>query len=83
MKDLDFYILGPRVGDELTYWNLDKGWVTDFGDASAFPKEILTLPLPEGATTVMPFSSASEPMSQFNLLPGGGVGVVNFFQKVY
>jgi hypothetical protein len=81
MIPAEFYILGPRVGEELTYWNLDKGWVTEFAEGTPFTGEILTLPLPEGATNVMAFSSASEPLAQSDPLPGGGA--VNFFHKSY
>lgn len=81
----EFYILGPRVSDELTYLNLDKGWVTEFAEGDPFPGEILTLPPPEGTTHVMAFSSASEPLAQYTLLhrEGGFGDNVNFFHKSY
>jgi hypothetical protein len=82
MLNADFYILGPHDGDDITFWNIDKGWVTDFALGTPFTGEILTLPLPEGSVCVIPFSSASEPLAQYNPLPGGGA-VENFFQKTY
>jgi len=85
MIPAEFYILGPRVSEELTYWNLDKGWVTEFAEGTPFTGEILTLPLPWGTTHVMAFSSASEPLDQYTLLHRGeGFGDNgNFFYKRY
>lgn len=76
--DPSFYILGPLVGDNLTFYSIDKGWVLEFDNASPFTGEILTLTLPTGATSVMPFSSENEPLDQLNTLPGGGG-----FEKVF
>ena len=76
-SDPYFHILGPMVGEELTFWNIDHGWV-DYFDSTPFTGEILTLPLPEGATGVMPFSGENEPVAQYNTLPGGDV-----FEKVF
>ena len=72
-----FHILGPMVGEDLTFWNVDHGWV-DYTESTPFTGEILTLPLPPGATGVMPFSGNNEPLAQYDTLPGEGV-----FEKVF
>lgn len=82
MNTPEFYILGPRIDNDLTFWNMDKGWVTDFGEGTPFTKEIMTLPLPVGSANIMAFSSASEPLAQYDLVPSG-VGSGNFFHKSY
>ena len=76
-SDPYFHILGPMIGEEPTFWNIDKGWV-DYNSSTPFTGEILTLPLPEGSTGVMPFSSENEPLAQYNSLPDGGS-----FEKVF
>ncbi len=81
---VEYYILGRYKGIDLTYWNLDSGWVTEFADGSPFTAEILSLPLPEGSIAVMAFSSDSEPLAQYDLVKGVSVGEgLNFFKKSY
>jgi hypothetical protein len=79
----EYYIVGRPSGIDLSFWNLDKGWVTEFAEGSPFTEEILTLPLPEGAVAVIAFSSDSEPVAQFNPFPSGEGNNINFFSKVY
>jgi hypothetical protein len=76
--DSSFYILGQLFGEDPTYWNIDTGWTIDYYNATPFTGEILTLPLPRGATGVMPFSSDNEPLAQYNTLPDGSA-----FEKVF
>ena len=52
-------------GDVLTFWNIDRGWIDDYFTATPFNGEILTLPLPIGATGVMPFTHSNEPKGFF------------------
>ena len=77
-NDPSFYILGPLVGEDITFYQLGEGWILEFENATPFTGEILTLPLPTGATSVMPFSSENEPLAQLNTLPGGVA-----FEKVF
>lgn len=57
------------TGGEPSYWNDTAGeWVSDFADATSFPKMILTTPLPPGATHVMEVDSSGEPLGTFSLV---------------
>jgi len=85
MSEPAFFILGPDTDpDSNTFWNVDHGWVTDFDKATPFDGSILTSPLPEGATAVMPISKVDGVLAQLDILPGGG-GLTegNFFEKSY
>ena len=86
MNSAPYYLIcGPFHEDHgCTFWSMEKGWVDseDFYSADIFPADIMTLPLPEGATGIMAFKSDAEPVAQFDLLPRGGV-VENFFTKSY
>jgi len=71
MKDLDFYILGPKSdSDTPTYWNVDKGWVEEFDDATPFPPDILTVNSPINSIGIMPCSSDGEPKGFYTPLYG-------------
>ena len=85
MIDPAFFILGPdNDPDHNTFWNVDIGWTTDFDQATPFDGSILTDPLPEGWTTVMPISKVDGVLAQLDRLPGGGgLGAQNIFEKSY
>ena len=53
MLESDFYIAGPRDGDEQLWWNNEKGWVSPLDVATVFGRDILKYPLPvEGVNIV-------------------------------
>lgn len=60
-EEKDYLITGPVRNEDQTYWHNDYGWITEFGEATTLPKQILTSPLPPGATGIM------------ELTPGGPV----------
>jgi hypothetical protein len=70
--DPAFYIIGPLVGEDPTFYCIGEGWILEFENATPFTGEVLTLPLPEGAIGVMPFSNENEPLAQYNTLPLSG-----------
>jgi hypothetical protein len=56
LPNTDFRIHGPIENEAPTYWNVDLWtWVLSFEMASKFPRDILTLPLPEGTEGVMEY----------------------------
>ena len=51
-----FLIHGPIRSERPTYWSVDlEIWVISLSLASKFPRDILTLPLPEGTEGVMEY----------------------------
>lgn len=40
------------LGEDCTFFNLDHGWVDDETEATTFPIEIMSLPLPTGAVGI-------------------------------
>jgi hypothetical protein len=93
MTEPSFYIFGPETArEELTYWNTDRGWVTNFDKATPFDGSILASPLPEGTEAVLPCAPDGTPLAQYDLLPPlGETGneslkscmVRNVFERVY
>jgi hypothetical protein len=81
MNETNFYIFGPLAGGDPSYYNIDKGWIYEFEDATPFTGEILTLPLPQGTTCVMALSTDFEPLEQYDPLSHKGSN--NFFQQSY
>lgn len=89
MPEASFYIFGPETArEELTYWNADRGWVTDFNQATPFDGSILASPLPEGTEAVLPCLPDGTPLAQYDLLPPPGEAlrdhmIRNLFERVY
>ena len=82
MPKTTFIIIGPFVDETLLYWNVDKWeWVSDYNDASHFPQEILTLPLPRGVSSVMEVLEDGEPVTNYTPHPGGLVKTFDSINK--
>jgi len=70
MFDTQFIIAGPVLNEEQTWWNNDHDWVTDFENATTFPKDILTTTLPMGATGIMEVKMDFTPVGFYTPYPG-------------
>jgi hypothetical protein len=71
-EEKEYIITGPVLNDEQTYWNNDNGWVSEFSEATTFPREIVTTLLPQGATGIMELTLAGEYVRYLQTLPRGG-----------
>lgn len=51
------------------YWNVNQSqWVSNISQASKFPKEILTVPLPPNTTHIIEFNQNFEPIKFYNVI---------------
>lgn len=64
-----FVITGPVTNEEQTYWNMDRQWVTYLAEATTFPHDILTSPLPPGSSGVMELTLTGEYVKFYETLP--------------
>lgn len=67
-NELNYVIIGTEDSERWPYWNNDLGWVEEFNQATTFPIDILSYPLPEGATGVTAFYH-NTPVQQFIYAP--------------
>jgi len=71
MKINNFVILGPIDDESPTYWNMYEGWTIHLGEATTFPKDILSLPLPQGSTGMLEYQSHNAiPINLYYPYPG-------------
>ncbi len=67
-----FVIIGNDPGNgEQMYWNNAQGWISDFTEATTFDREILTAPLPHGATGFIEFTLEGELVSTIDRVSSG------------
>ena len=66
-----FYLIGPRVGEGITYFNVFDGWVEDDTEATGFSRDILTIPSPPGTESIMEIQEDGKPLNTF--MPTGGL----------
>ena len=68
MKNNQFIITGPIENEEQLYWNNDPSrmWV-EFGEATTFPVDILSSPLPPRASGVMELTITRIPITVYPL----------------
>lgn len=69
----DYVIAGPILNEEQTYWHNDRGWITDLGEATTLPREIITNPLPPGAAGIMELTPDG-PVAFYTPYPSYGEG---------
>ena len=67
-----FVVCGPISNEEQTYWHNEHEWITDLDKATTFPKAIMALPLPSGATGIMELTMLGEYVSFFHTPPREG-----------
>lgn len=73
-KETQFIVAGPVVNEEQTYWNNDRQWVTFLAEATTFPHDILTSPLPIGSSGIMELTLLGEYVRFLKTLPRGESG---------
>ena len=72
-QETQFIICGPVVDEEQTYWHNERGWVVLLSNATTLPREILTSPLPPGASGIMELTMLGEYVRFLQTLPHTGV----------
>jgi hypothetical protein len=68
-EKIHYIITGPVIDEEQTYWHNDHGWITELPDATTFPVQIVTTPLPVGATGLMKLTYLGEYVGVLHPLP--------------
>jgi hypothetical protein len=65
-KKNQFIITGPRDGEDQLYWNNSptRMWV-EFGEATTFPIDILSAPLPPRASGIMEVTIERIPVREY------------------
>lgn len=77
MAETQFVIAGPVENEEQLWWHNELGWITKFECATTLPKQILTSPLPPGATGIMEITMDWEAVGFYMPLSvGGGHGTM-------
>lgn len=72
-----FVIAGPIANDTQLWWHNELGWIEDLIEATTLPVDILTTPLPPGATGVLEITMDGSYVCFYTLLPGvGGEGLL-------
>lgn len=72
IEETQFVVAGPVLNEEQLYWHNDDKWITSLPDATTFPAEILTSPLPLGATGIMELTILGEYVRFLPTLPREG-----------
>ena len=65
-----FYLIGPRVGEGITYFSVFDGWVEDDTEATGFSRDILTVAPPPGTESIMELSAEGKPLNTFLPMEG-------------
>ena len=66
-----FYIICQCLPSDESpfYWNTERGWIDEFEKATRFNRNILTLPPPRGATSIIELNEVGRPLSLVKIIP--------------